>query len=294
VALKAVRDYNLKVLAFNYRNPFTHPVAAENIRRIQKRLGVDLIQFDLPGDIHRRSMRHNLLAWMQNPSVAMIPMMCVACKVMWKPVLTLAQRYGIKVAFSGSNPYEQNTFKRELLGIDAEASVGKYYTGYIFGILREIAKNPRYFAPQVIPPTLLGYLYSGPQAPFVRLLGRGLTKVSLFKYVPWNEEEVLRRIRSELGWESPPDYPTTWRFDCKVDELKNYMYLKLLGVTEKDDFYSRLIRTGLMTRKEALRRVKRENETNLKRVSAILEEVGISLEQLDRALDRHLESHPIK
>lgn len=292
VVLKAVRDYKLRVLSINYRNPFTHPVASENIRRIQKRLGVDLVQFDLPGDAHCRTMRHNLLSWMQNPAPAMVPMMCVACKNMWKPVLDIASRYGVKVAFSGSNPYEQNSFKRELLGIDAEASVARYYTGYIFGVLRGVIKNPRYIAPEVLPTSMIGYLYSGPQAPFVRLSGKGLTKVSLFKYVPWNEEEVLTRVREELGWKSPPDSSTTWRFDCTVDEVKNYMYLKLLGVTEKDDFYSRLIRAGLMSREDALMRVKLENEVNIESMKALLGEVGISFEQLDLAIDRYLEVHP--
>ncbi|TKJ38495.1 ATPase [candidate division TA06 bacterium B3_TA06] len=289
--LKAVRDYKLKALAFNYRNPFTHPVASENIRRLQKCLGVDLIQFELPG-VHLRTMRHNLLSWMCNPSPAMVPMMCVGCKTLWKTVLCTAWRYGVRAAFSGGNPYEQTTFKRELLGVDAEASVAKYYTSYIFGLAREVGKNIRYLAPKVLPPTILGYLYSSPQAPFVRLLGRGLTRISLFKYLPWSESEVLSRVRDELDWHSPPDYPSTWRFDCKVDDVKNYIYLRLVGVTEKDDFYSRMVRAGLMTRDEALVRVKRENEVDIDLVKAVLAEVGIPLERLDRAIDRYLEAHP--
>ncbi len=124
------------------------------------------------------------------------------------------------------------------------------------------------------------------------MMGKDLIKVSLFKYLPWNEKKVLTRIREEVGWESPPDSSTTWRFDCTVDEVKNYMYLKLLGVTEKDDFYSRLIRAGLMSREDALMRVKLENEVNIESMKALLGEVGISFEQLDLAIDRYLEVHP--
>jgi hypothetical protein len=294
VVLKAVRDYKLKVLAFNYRNPFTHPVASENIRRIQKRLGVDLVQLEFPRDIHRRTMRHNLIAWMRKPSLAMVPMMCVACKMLWKPILDIASRHNIKIAFSGSNPYEQTTFKRELLGIDAEASVARYYTGYIFGLVRESLSNVRYLAPEVLPTIIKGYMFSGPQAPMVRMMGKDLVKVSLFKYLPWDEKKVLTRIREEVGWESPPDNPCTWRFDCTVEEIKHYIYHKLMGVTEKDDFYSRLIRAGVMSRKEALKRIERENAVNVKAVEAVLAEVGISFRQLDQTLERYLESHSEK
>ncbi|NLI98085.1 ATPase [bacterium] len=285
--LKAVRDYKLKVLAFNYKNPFTHPVATENIQRVKKQLGVDLIQFDLPSDWHRRSMRHNLVSWLKKPSLAMVPMMCVACKVMWKPVLKIAKDNGIRMAFSGSNPYELNKFKRVLLGISAKSSAAYYYTAYIFGLAREVAGNVRYMAPEVIPPTMLGYLYSGPEAPFVKLSGMGLSKITLFDYLPWNETIVLSRIRNELGWRHPPDSVTTWRFDCEVDDLKNYIYLELLGVTEKDDFYSNLMRAGLMTRDEALKRVKRENHVDLKRIKKILNDVGISFNAFSQTLEQY-------
>ncbi len=285
--LKAVKDYKMKVLAFNYRNPFTHPTAIQNIKRIKEILGIELIQFDLPGDLHVRSMRHNLISWMKNPSLAMVPIMCVACKVMWKPVLKIAHERGIKMAFSGSNPYEQNSFKRELLGISAQASTAYYYTAYIFGIMKEVLKNLRYFAPEVLPPTILGYLYSGPEAPLVKYSGRNLQKVTLFNYIPWDEETVLTRIKNELGWESPIDSTTTWRFDCIVDDLKNYIYQELLGVTEKEDFYSNLMRAGLIDRSEALNRVRVESEVNIEKVKEVLDKVGVQFDDFKRVLDSY-------
>lgn len=292
MTIKAVRDYKLKVLAFNYRNPFTHPVASENLLRLKKTLGIDLIQFELPGTLHLRTMRHNLLSWIQKPSPAMVPMMCVGCKVLWKKVLDISSYFGVKAGLSGGNPYEQNSYKRELLGVDPEASAARYYTSYIFGLMREVFSNLRYIAPEVFPPTIMGYLFSSPQAPFVKLMGKGLTRISLFKYLPWSEKEVLARVRDEIGWQSPADHPSTWRFDCKVDDVKNYIYKKLLGVTEKDDFYSRMVREGVMTRNEALARVKEENEIPMERVNSVLSEVGVPLERLDRAIDGYLEKHP--
>jgi len=285
--LKAVRDYGLRVLALNYRNPLTHPVASENIANIRRVLQVDFIDFDLPGNMHLRSLRNNLGAWIRHPSPAMIPMMCVACKTIWSRILRIARRYDVRLILSGGNLLEQSGFKRELLGVSADAGVRRYYTTYIFGVLRELSRNPSYLVLESALPAAVGYFYANSYAPLVRLLGLGVSKIDLFHYVPWDENEVLGRIRDELGWRSPPDDASTWRFDCRIGHLKDYLYHHTLGLTEKDDLYSRMIREGAITRKEALARLAEENDVNVESVKRLLEEVGISLSRLDSAIERY-------
>jgi hypothetical protein len=81
-----------------------------------------------------------------------------------------------------------------------------------------------------------------------------------FHYIEWNEEEILSRLRSELKWESPKQFASTWRFDCKVGHVKDLLYIKTLGLTERDDSYSKMVREGILTRDEALARLKKEND----------------------------------
>lgn len=285
--LKAVRDYGLKVLALNYRNPLTHPAARANIANIRKKLGVDFIEFELAGNMHLRGLANNLSAWIRHPSPAMIPMMCVACKTIWSRILRIAHQNGIRFIFSGGNLLEQSGFKRELLGVSAEASVHKYYTNYVFGILREFGTNPRYLSIESALPALVGYFYANAYAPMARIAGAGLAKIDLFHYYPWNETEVLSRIRSELGWQSPEEDPSTWRFDCRIGHLKDYLYRNTLGLTEKDDFYSRMIREGLITRGQVLKRLELENDVNLESVKKLLAEVSIPFERLERSVEEY-------
>lgn len=77
----------------------------------------------------------------------------------------------------------------------------------------------------------------------------------MFFYIEWGEREVLSRMTSEIGWDYPREL-STWRFDCKVWILKNFMWSKTIKVTEKDDCHSKMIRGGLITRDEALERRK--------------------------------------
>ena len=81
--LKMVKDYKMKVLAVNYTNPFTDPVAKKNIDNAVKCLNVDLIQFQLENNIHEKTFRHNFTVWLKNPNPALIPMLCISCKTIW-------------------------------------------------------------------------------------------------------------------------------------------------------------------------------------------------------------------
>lgn len=81
--LKLVKDYDMNVLVVNYKNSFTDPQARANIQNATDILGMDLISFETKTGVAEDTFRHSLNAWIQKPSPAMVPMMCVACKNMW-------------------------------------------------------------------------------------------------------------------------------------------------------------------------------------------------------------------
>jgi hypothetical protein len=60
-----------------------------------------------------------------------------------------------------------------------------------------------------------------------------------------------------------------------VGHLKEFLYQKTLGMTERDDLYAKLVRQGLMTREEALERLEKENQIPFEEIEIILKEVGI-------------------
>lgn len=280
--LKIVKDYGLRVLAVNYANPFTHQLAVENIARIKNALGVRLISFSFKEGFHQRILKANLLALLKKPDPAMVPMVCISCKLIWKNILDIANANKIKLIISGGNLYEQTSFKRILLGGSPNQSVKNYYLRYVFGLTGHALRNFRFLRPDMLAPAIKGYFYSNPYSPMVRWKGRHINKIDLFHYLPWDENEVVSRIQNELGWRYPEDGSGSWRFDCQIGHLKNYLYLKMFGHTEKDDFYSHLIREGKIERTDALKRINDENRVNINELNQLLKSINLDSSVLDK------------
>jgi hypothetical protein len=274
VLLKLVKDYGMKVLAANYENPFTVPQAKANIENALKALDVDIVYFRDGQNMHKKTVRKVVTAWLKRPSPALIPMVCIGCKPGWMPICRIARKHDIHCIAAGVNPFEVISFKRELVGISRDENPRRAFFKYIYSS-REIVKNPAYFSPCVVLTLMKGYLFGNPAAIGMRLSWPDITWIPLFDYIEWNEQEILSRIKAELGWESPPEIASTWRFDCRVKHLVDYMYVKTLNMTDKDDFYAKMVREGLITREDALRRIQNENRLYLDEAQLCLNQAGM-------------------
>lgn len=283
-ALSLVKDYNMKVLAVNYANPFTDPQATKNIANMVRILGIDFVQFKLKNNIHERILKNNILAWFKNPTPAMVPAICIGCKIIWPTMLKIARKNGIRCIANGGNPYEYTSFKKELLGVSQNSNLKSTYLSNIKGLAREAINNISYLNPRFLPTTIKGFLFGNPYALGSRLINRNLTYIDYFHYIPWEEKKVLERIQNELDWDYPRELKSTWRFDCQIAHLKDYMYLKTLGVTEKDDFYSKMIRQGQITREVALSRIEEENTLPMEMIHHLFSKLDIHNIALDEEL----------
>ncbi|UCF71763.1 MAG: ATPase [candidate division WOR-3 bacterium] len=274
--LKLRKDYGVKVLTFNYANPFTDEQAEKNINNMVRILGIDLIKFKHTSSIHESCFKNNLTAWFKNPSPAMVPMMCIGCKLIWKNVVETAKKLGISLIVSGGNPYEYTSFKKELLTVSRDVDLSTYYVQYIRGLAKESLKNLSYVKPHYLPTLLKGYLFANQTAIGPRVFASDIEKIDFFHYIKWNEKDVISRITNELKWNYPKELHSTWRFDCRISHLKDYMYMKTLGMTEKDDFYAKMVREGLLTRNQALARLEKENQLHMDKIAKILEQMSLS------------------
>jgi tRNA(Ile)-lysidine synthase TilS/MesJ len=282
--LSLVRDYRMRVLAVNYANPFTDEQAKKNIENMVRILGVDFIQFNLKHYIHEKILRNNILTWFKNPSAAMVPTICIGCKIIWPEMLKIARKNQIKCIVNGGNPYEYTSFKRELLGISMNANLKWTYFANIRGLFRESLKNLSYLNPRYLPVTLKGYLFGNQYAIGSRLFARSIRGIDFFHYIPWNENKIISRIRDELDWDYPRNLNSTWRFDCNIAHLKDFMYLKTLGITEKDDFYSKMIRERQITREQGLTRIKNENRLHLDLIYDVFSKLAIGHVDLEKEI----------
>ena len=108
--------------------------------------------------------------------------------------------------------------------------------------------------------------------------------VHFFDYEAWDEDIIVRTIQDKTGWSSG-NVGSTWRIDCKVHALVDYLTYMSLGYNEKDELYSKLIRDGQIERDVALDRINKLRENNEVQLDTILrffEEHDLDVQYLNK------------
>jgi hypothetical protein len=102
-------------------------------------------------------------------------------------------------------------------------------------------------------------------------------------YLDWNEEQIAQLFKQNYGIHFGEEHS-----DCLVDEVKNYLYSKKCGGgSPKVVKYSLLIRSGRMTREEAMKRVsKLEKDVHVAGLDHFLEVTGMTREEFEAASER--------
>jgi hypothetical protein len=267
---------HLKILCVHYNNPFSSSQTKVNVDRLTKTIKSDIVSFSHPNDRHVRSFRANLKAWLKRPELATMGLMCLACKPMYLEFFKIARRNRTGYIIDGSNPNEATTFKIE--------SQGGYGTKSLFSwkamthVGGKAIRNWRYFKMCNVIPQIQTLLSLNGNTPYLRWKYPDIHKIGYFYFYPYHEREINDCLR-DIGWEKARDNKSPWRFDCEIDSLKNYLFQKVIGATEKDDLFSKNIRWGLMTREEAMKRLE-EGEVNVDIVERVLHKVQMKLSDL--------------
>jgi hypothetical protein len=278
---KLVHDYKMRPLAVHYDNPFSSRQATLNLENTVKQLGIDLIKWTYPDKtLHEKETRKALKIWSRKPSHSMLTIMCSVCKGWWPTFMKISKQQNIPLIVIGSSPYESASFK--------EASFGSARTYFRLDHLaktagkafRELVNNPAYITCSW-PSVIKMFLMASHSSPIVRLLYKDRTVIRLFDYIPWNETEVLTTIGKNLGWKKDPDHNSPWRFDCRLDHIKKFLYKNTIGVSELEDLFSKMVREGMITREEGLERLKKEDVTPLKLVEDVLGQIDLKVADLN-------------
>lgn len=82
--------------------------------------------------------------------------------------------------------------------------------------------------------------------------GKGIASASLFDYIEYDPFPMIETIKREVGWESPVDKES--RMDCRIHCFGNLQHLRDTGITRDGFTMAYLVRSGLLSRDEALRR----------------------------------------
>ncbi len=256
-----VRRHGLRCLAAYHRTPFTPDIIDANVRRLVERLNVPLVEMDIPMDYHRRIARAVVLLWLKKPLPVIANLACAPCKSHNREILKIAKKHGIKYLVMGSNKYElfqlnsgyhdaladRISFAAKLKQLLMLMKKGGLVLTQSVGIWRFLWVGIR------------SVLYISPESPFLRCCYGDINTFNYFFHTEWSEAECEKSL-SELGWEIPPNCNSSWRADCVFAEVKNYMFGKMNGISYVDALFSNLIRAGILSRDEALKRVDTEGK----------------------------------
>lgn len=286
--------YKMRVLGLSVDSGAITPEGCRNIERATEILNVDhvWIRDENQIKIAKKNTKMKFHAWLQKPSIhTIIPTLNAGDKTMNLRIYKYAEKNRVPLILGGNNvgnsSLEQEHFKTGFLGVFPDergmySTCDKIKLSFLFAL--EFLTNHRNFHLSVFKEYVEGaYVYF-----FESLLRpKGATPLGFYDYIYWSEKEVVSTICNELDWQGCGDTSATWRIDDAAYPLIDYMYLKLVGFNEFDEFYSKMIREGQMPRDEALKRCLSENAPRFPSLMRAFEELKVTKEDVDEVLDKY-------
>lgn len=228
--------YKKNPLAFTFNHGFETEEALDNIHRASDKLGVDFLYFKSD------YMKEMFSAVVKEDASAVI---CHLCSI-WYMRLTLgiARKFNIPIIVAG---WTKGQSTKKALACE----IGKTEFSSMADSTRDFLKkytkeNPKY---RDFPLSMDEVLAKA---------GRGFKYiiVSPHWFLPYDAAEYTSIIEKEVGWKMPElSYPAE-STNCELNFLSVYLSMKKHGYTHYHVEMSKLIREGLMTREDALEKLK--------------------------------------
>jgi hypothetical protein len=264
----AVQRYGLRVLAFTLDNGYLSPAAFDNIHRVVKNLGVDLITVRPAYKQFEAIVRASALKPIYNPkTLTRISSVCNSCiSIVNTTALGIALEKGIPFILAGftlgqipangivyTNNYRflQESRLDSLARLRTEA--GAFVDDYFCLSERTVGSVTAY-----------------------------PTTVNLLCLEDITESEIVKNIAA-LGWSSPGELDGC-SSNCMLNTFNNYVHQRVYGYNPYELELSHLIRKGLMTREEAIDKV---NTLPRNQLESIMAALGIEEEDIERVSKGH-------
>ena len=269
-------------VAFTYDWGMSTDLAVRNVSRICDKLDVRHVR--VSADVKKKLsyIKKNVEAWLKKPELGMVPLFMAGDKAYFYHAKRLKAEIGVSAIFLCENMLERTDFKSGFAGVTPYYDEDHVYTQSLrnklkitFYYLLQYLLNPSYMNTS-IPDTLFAYAS-------YYLISRDY--YNLFKYIPWDEEEIITTLRDEYDWELADDTVSTWRIGDGTASFYNYIFYTMAGFTENDTFRSNQIREGMITREEALKLVEKENEPRWESIKWYCDTIGIDFDKTIKAIN---------
>jgi glucosamine--fructose-6-phosphate aminotransferase (isomerizing) len=276
------KELGLNPVAFSYDWGMLTDLGRRNQARMCEKLGVEHVIVSADIKMKRRNVRLNVEAFLAKPHLGTIGLFMAGDKAYHHFAKKMSDNYNLKL-IGGGCPLEHTYFKEGFSGIEPYF-MRKRTIWDKLDIVKFFA-NQALFNPKLlnrsIPDNLLAYKYY-----YMTVLD----VVQLFRYFPWEENEVNNTLVSGYNWELSTDTPTSWRIGDGTAAFYNYIYYTVAGFTENDCLRSNQILEGIITRDEGLRLVEKENAPRYESLKWYCDTIGVDLEyaiQRINAIPKH-------
>ena len=256
--------YNMRVEAFTYVHDGSTSFSIENAKNTCKKLNIKHHMVSLDKQVHLETFKGFFKAWIKSPSTTTAGMTCVACKHFHILGLGIAKERNIPMIVWSNCPLEYSPFLALKLAGDKKNQLKRESNVKgSFLLVKELLKTIEF------PKTFVKYFntcYNGclavsPTSSYLRKKFPDVTPVFFYEYHNWNPKEIKEYIKARVDWKIPGE-KEDWHSDCLFHFFKEYMFQSMLGASYTDAFLSNQIRYGLLSREEALEKLKESRKAN--------------------------------
>jgi tRNA(Ile)-lysidine synthase TilS/MesJ len=248
--------YKLHILAITFDHGFVSPYAIANIQRVVETLGVDHIMFKPDFHLIKKVFQYSISNEFHPPkALERASSICNSCMGLVKFVtLRLAVEKKIPLIAYGWSPGQA----------PIQSAILKNHPSFI-------AKAQQLFLSPLAPiagPDIKSYfmpdnvLSDSAAMEFVY-------NINILAFLQYDEAQIYARIR-ELGWESPKDTDPN-STNCLLNALANQLHLEKHGFHPYAMELAELVREGVLSREEAIKRLSKPSDPN------VVEEIRIRL-----------------
>ena len=259
----------MKPITYTYDWGMTSDIGRRNISRMCAKLGIENIIVSANIQKKRNNIRKNINAWLKKPHLGMVNIFTAGDKHFYKYIDDIKKETKINLNLWGYSPFEVTHFKSGFLGYPPDFETERTYTfgalnqlRYQYLRLKEMIKNPAYFNSS---------LWDSLSGEYYRSFKKKEDYYYIYDYLLWDENLIDRTLINEYDWELAKDTSTTWRIGDGTAGFYNYIYYTIAGFTEHDTFRSNQVREGVLTRKQALELLEKENAPRYENISEYLE-----------------------
>jgi len=256
--LYLTKKLGLRPLAIHLDNNWDSEIAINNIKKLCKKLNVDLRIIKVDWEEFKDLQLAFLKA--STPDVE-IPTDIAIQATLYK----VAAEEGIRYVIDG------HSFRTE----GVAPLMWMYADGrYIKSVYKRFGKNKKLQNyPNLTISKLLYYVFV-----------KKIRYISLLEYIDYRKEEARKILKEEIGWE---DYGGKHYESVYTRFVQSYLLPKKFNIDKRKAYFSALIRSGQMTRDEALEKIKEppiSKEQAEKDKKYVLEKLGLTEEEFEEIM----------